>query len=39
MYKDPTNYECLMIPATNITHMGFSVRVDDARYAQHPTSR
>lgn len=34
MYSDPTNYECLRIRAANISHMGFSVRVADARYTE-----
>ncbi len=34
MYSDPTDYECLNIPATNFSHMGFSVRVDNARYTE-----
>ena len=31
MYTDVTDYECLNIPRNNISHMGFSVRVDNAR--------
>jgi len=32
MYTDPVNYECLNTPRGNISHMGFSVRVDNARF-------
>jgi iduronate 2-sulfatase len=34
LYTDPVDYECLNIAAANISHMGFSVRVDAARYTE-----
>ena len=34
MSTDPTDYECLNIPASNFSHMGFSIRTEAARYTE-----
>eukprot|EP00039_Didymoeca_costata_P004773 m.76012 g.76012 ORF g.76012 m.76012 type:complete len:564 (-) comp12538_c0_seq2:173-1864(-) len=34
MEKNPEGYECLEVPKENITRMGFSVRLADARYTE-----
>jgi hypothetical protein len=34
MKTDPSDYECLDVPKASITRMGYSVRVEDARYTE-----